>query len=135
MAPALTPFKTKEKERPTFACTILASFEHPIMVLSHTKTCLYVLSTNIVQILNELELREVVGLELSSNVDGLQVFVRYNVRIKVKSVALDSFMTTIFTCIIMCIGSIMFSSDTDRIVILPITKMVGIIRMLADDPL
>ena len=29
----------------------------------------------------------------------------------------------------------MFSSDTDRIVILPITKMVGIIRMLADDPL
>ena len=35
----------------------------------------------------------------------------------------------------MCIGSIMFSSDTERIVIVPITKMVGIIRMLADDPL
>lgn len=49
--------------------------------------------------------------------------------------AKDSFATTIFTCVIMCIGSIMFSSDTERIVILPITKMVGIIRMLADDPL
>ena len=29
----------------------------------------------------------------------------------------------------------MFSSDTERIVIVPITKMVTIIRMLADDPL
>ena len=65
----------------------------------------------------------------------LQVFVRYNVRQQVISEALDSFCTTIFTCVIMCIGSIMFSADTDRIVILPITKMVGIIRMLADDPL
>jgi len=67
--------------------------------------------------------------------DGLQVFVRYNIRKQVKSEAWDSFCTTIFTCIIMCIGSIMFSSDTERIVIIPITKMVGIIRMLADDPL
>ena len=44
-------------------------------------------------------------------------------------------MTTIFTCVIMTIGSIMFSSDTEKIIIAPITKMVGIIRMLADDPL
>ena len=44
-------------------------------------------------------------------------------------------MTTIFTCVIMTIGSIMFSSDTEKIIIVPITKMVGIIRMLADDPL
>lgn len=35
----------------------------------------------------------------------------------------------------MCIGSITFQFDTERIVIVPITKMVGIIRMLADDPL
>lgn len=35
----------------------------------------------------------------------------------------------------MTIGSLMFSSDTDRIIILPITKMVGIIKQLADDPL
>ena len=29
----------------------------------------------------------------------------------------------------------MFSNNTDRIVIVPITKMVGIIKQLADDPL
>lgn len=35
----------------------------------------------------------------------------------------------------MTIGSLMFSGDTDKIIILPITKMVGIIKQLADDPL
>lgn len=35
----------------------------------------------------------------------------------------------------MTMGSLMFSNDTDRIIILPITKMVGIIKQLADDPL
>lgn len=29
----------------------------------------------------------------------------------------------------------MFSNDTDKIIIVPITKMVGIIKQLADDPL
>jgi len=29
----------------------------------------------------------------------------------------------------------MFADDTQRIVIVPITKMVGIIKKLADDPL
>jgi len=29
----------------------------------------------------------------------------------------------------------MFASDTQRIIIMPITKMVGIIKTLADDPL
>lgn len=56
-------------------------------------------------------------------------------RQKKRSEARDSFLTTIFTCIIMCIGSIMFSADTERIVIQPIAGMVGIIRQLADDPL
>jgi len=46
-----------------------------------------------------------------------------------------AFSTTIFTCIIMCIGSLAFSADTEKIIILPITKMVGIIKQLADDPL
>ena len=35
----------------------------------------------------------------------------------------------------MSIGSLMFSSDTEKIVIVPITKLVGIIKQLADDPL
>jgi len=29
----------------------------------------------------------------------------------------------------------MFSNDTEKIIIVPITKMVGIIKQLADDPL
>lgn len=65
----------------------------------------------------------------------LQAFARLNIRNKVISDAKGSFFTTIFTCVIMTIGSIMFSSDTEKIIIVPITKMVGIIRMLADDPL
>lgn len=35
----------------------------------------------------------------------------------------------------MSIGSIMFTNDTDHIIIAPITKMVSIIKQLADDPL
>ena len=42
---------------------------------------------------------------------------------------------TIFTCIILAAGAIMFANDTQELVINPITKMVGIIKTLADDPL
>jgi hypothetical protein len=35
----------------------------------------------------------------------------------------------------MTAGSLMFSADTEKIIIQPITKMVGIIKQLADDPL
>jgi len=35
----------------------------------------------------------------------------------------------------MTAGSLMFSADTEKVIILPITKMVGIIKQLADDPL
>jgi len=45
------------------------------------------------------------------------------------------FMTTIFTCIILGAGAIMFANDTQYLIITPITKMVGIIKTLADDPL
>ena len=45
------------------------------------------------------------------------------------------FGTTIFTCLILTAGNLMFASDTQRIIIMPITKMVGIIKTLADDPL
>jgi class 3 adenylate cyclase len=44
-------------------------------------------------------------------------------------------MTTIFTGLIIVAGALMFADDTQRIVIVPITKMVGIIKTLADDPL
>mmetsp|Transcript_9805 Transcript_9805/g.16515 ORF Transcript_9805/g.16515 Transcript_9805/m.16515 type:complete len:157 (+) Transcript_9805:863-1333(+) len=65
----------------------------------------------------------------------LVAYARYNVTSNSIQDAQLQFQTTIFTCIIMCIGSLMFSSDTDKIIILPITKMVGIIKQLADDPL
>ncbi len=35
----------------------------------------------------------------------------------------------------MCIGSIVLSNDTDRIVVAPITDLLQIIKKLADDPL
>jgi len=57
------------------------------------------------------------------------------VRQKKRSEARDSFLTTIFTCVILGTGSILFSNDTNNIVINPITKMVSIIKTLADDPL
>ena len=44
-------------------------------------------------------------------------------------------MKTIFTCVLMTAGSLAFSNDTDSIIIAPITKMVSIIKQLADDPL
>ena len=45
------------------------------------------------------------------------------------------FFTTIFTCIILAAGSLLFTNDVQKIVINPISKMVGIIKTLADDPL
>ena len=69
------------------------------------------------------------------NCDQLVAYARFNRRNQVMNEALMQFYTTIFTCIIMTIGSLMFSADTDKIIILPITKMVGIIKTLADDPL
>ena len=35
----------------------------------------------------------------------------------------------------MCIGSVIMTDDVDTIIIMPVTKMVGIIKLLADDPL
>jgi len=67
--------------------------------------------------------------------DELTAYARYNIKQASQSDALFQLLTTIFTCIIMTIGSLMFSSDTDKIIIEPITKMVGIIKQLADDPL
>lgn len=45
------------------------------------------------------------------------------------------FLTTIFTGLVIVAGALMFADDTQRIVIVPITKMVGIIKKIADDPL
>ena len=73
-----------------------------------------------------------------SGYEGCDRLVSY-ARISIKSVkegeAALQFATTIFTCIILGAGAIMFANDTQELVINPITKMVGIIKTLADDPL
>ena len=69
------------------------------------------------------------------NCGELIAYARFNIRQQVINEAQMAFSTTIFTCIIMCIGSLAFSADTEKIIIQPITKMVGIIKQLADDPL
>ena len=75
---------------------------------------------------------------LDGTIDGCDLMVTY-VRLSTKKIveeeALLQFLTTIFTCIILGAGAIMFANDTDKLVIMPITKMVGIIKTLADDPL
>ena len=35
----------------------------------------------------------------------------------------------------MCVGSVIMTDDVDIVIIVPVTKMVGIIKLLADDPL
>ena len=62
-------------------------------------------------------------------------YVRLSIKGIVEEEAILQFMTTIFTCIILGAGAILFANDTQELVIKPITKMVGIIKTLADDPL
>lgn len=45
------------------------------------------------------------------------------------------FTTTIFTCFVLAVAFLVFSRDTEVIVIRPIKKVVEIIHKLADDPL
>lgn len=70
-----------------------------------------------------------------SGCDRLISYARINQRNIVIELAQLQFLTTIFTCIILGTGAIMFANDTQELVINPITKMVGIIKTLADDPL
>ena len=70
-----------------------------------------------------------------SNCETLVAYARLDISNSIQMEAMLQFGTTIFTCIILASGSILFSNDTDRIIINPITKMVSIIKTLADDPL
>ena len=67
--------------------------------------------------------------------DYLVTYVRLSIKGIVEEEAILQFLTTIFTCIILGAGAILFANDTQELVIKPITKMVGIIKTLADDPL
>jgi len=79
--------------------------------------------------------RECISRKLYKYCDRLVVYARLDVQSeKIEESGLQ-FLTTIFTCVILGTGSILFSNDTNNIVINPITKMVSIIKTLADDPL
>ena len=67
--------------------------------------------------------------------DRLVSYVRLTQRESVQMQAMLQFMTTIFTCLILGAGAIMFSNDTEELIINPITKMVSIIKTLAENPL
>jgi len=69
------------------------------------------------------------------NCSELVAYARFNVSNASQTEASLQFLTTIFTCIIMTIGSLLFSHDTDEIIIAPVARMVTIIKQLADDPL
>jgi hypothetical protein len=69
------------------------------------------------------------------NCKDVVAFARFNVQQAAQQEAQLQFFTTIFTCFVLTIASLTFSNDTEVIVIVPITKMVGIIKTLADDPL
>lgn len=51
------------------------------------------------------------------NCDELVAFARFNTRSAAIQDAQLALVTTIFTCIIMTIGSLMFSADTEKIII------------------
>lgn len=67
--------------------------------------------------------------------ENLVAYSRNSIVTSSKETAMLQFFTTIFTCIILASGSLLFQNDVAKIVILPIAKMVGIIKTLADDPL
>ena len=66
---------------------------------------------------------------------NIQIYSRFDISQYSQSVALMSIIVTIFIGIILAIASVTFTVDTQKIVIIPITKMILIIKSLADDPL
>lgn len=62
-------------------------------------------------------------------------YARINNASTVRQTAIYQFITTIFTCIILATAFIVFSNDTEIIVIKPIKKVIDIIQTLAENPL
>jgi hypothetical protein len=75
---------------------------------------------------------------IDEDVEGcevLQAYARFDVKSSTQQEALINIVMTIFVGIILAVASITFTIDTQKIVIGPITKMVLVIKSLADDPL
>lgn len=74
----------------------------------------------------------------NGSIVGCEYLVAY-ARININSATVEQaylqFSTTIFTCIVLTIAFMVFSHDTEYIVIRPIKKVVEIIQKLAEHPL
>ena len=70
-----------------------------------------------------------------SDCDNLVSYARIDRKEIVQETAARDFFSILFTTILLFLAAINISSDTKRLVIRPITKMVDIIKTLADDPL
>lgn len=67
--------------------------------------------------------------------EELIVYARFDIKSEIQFEAIMNIVITVFVGIILAAGSVTFSIDTQNIVITPITKMVLIIKDLADDPM
>src|SRR6185312_3752030 len=70
-----------------------------------------------------------------SGCDDLVSYARFNIRAEMIQEAILQFSTTIFTCFVLTIASLIFNNDTEQIVIKPIKKIMEIIYNLAENPL
>jgi len=67
--------------------------------------------------------------------ENLQAYARFDIKTQSENDALMNIFTTLFVGLILTVAAVMFTADTQKILIGPITKMVLIIKTLADDPL
>lgn len=67
--------------------------------------------------------------------DQLVAYARFNKRYEKVQEAILQFLTTLFTCCVLTVASLVFSNDAQRIVIRPIQKIIEIIQRLAENPL
>eukprot|EP00921_Rhytidocystis_pertsovi_P022727 GHVQ01036273.1.p1 GENE.GHVQ01036273.1~~GHVQ01036273.1.p1 ORF type:complete len:826 (-),score=72.14 GHVQ01036273.1:4421-6898(-) len=72
---------------------------------------------------------------ISYEYDSVTAFAKFQVRGKRQMEAYMGIATTVFVIIVLGTLISVFSSDTQRLVIAPIEKMVNIVKQLADDPL
>lgn len=67
--------------------------------------------------------------------EEMRAYARFDISSSTQNEALLNVIVTLFVGIILALASVTFGLDTQRIVIRPITKMVLLIKNLADDPL
>jgi len=78
------------------------------------------------------------GVCLDGTIVGCEYLVAYariNINVATIEEAYLQFTTTIFTCFVLTVAFMIFSHDTEVIVIRPIKKVVEIIKILAENPL